>query len=45
MNRTADLQKPVGNVAFCGDYTHPLAHTDSANRSALRAVNDVCAMS
>ena len=33
MSQLADLQKPVGNVAFCGDYTHPLAHTDSANRT------------
>lgn len=45
LNRTADLQKPVGSVAFCGDYTHPLAHTDSAARSALRAVDELPAMS
>ena len=44
MSQLADLQKPVGNVAFCGDYTHPLAHTDSANRSVLRAVDDLRAM-
>lgn len=41
MGRIADLEKPVGNTVFCGDYTHQLAHTDSAARSALRAVSEL----